>query len=158
MNPSRPDVVFDCNTLFQAMSRANGPAAHALRLVEQNLITLHISKAVLRELRRILDYPELREKNPHLTREVIDEFLVRLVFRGVLQRDVPHIFTYPRDPEDEPYLDLAAAVQADYLVTRDNDLLALATDHSIEAKQFRQRLPQLQVVSPVAFLEAMEAR
>ena len=62
----------------------------------------------------------------------------------------------PRDPGDEPYIDLAAAVQADYLVTRDNDLLSLATDHTTEAKQFRQRFPFLRIVSPGEFLSAMQ--
>src|SRR3954471_12689337 len=97
---------------------------------------LYVSRAVLRELRRTLEYPEIREKNPQLTPVIIDAFVARLMFRGVLIRDVPHVFEYGRDPGDEPYLDLAAAVSADYLVTRDQDLLFLATDHSIEAKQF----------------------
>src|SRR2546426_446599 len=76
-----------------------------------------------------LAYPEIREKNPHVTTEVIDAFLARIMFRGVLNRDVPHVFDFPRDPDDAAYIDLAAAVSADYLVTRDQDLLSLATDH-----------------------------
>lgn len=120
--------------------------------MEQNAITLHVSGAILRELRRTLAYPEIRLKNPRVTDEVVDAFLSRLMFRGAFHRDVPHTFNYPRDPSDEPYIDLAAAVQADFLVTRDKDLLSLATEHSIEAKQFRQRFPFLRIVSPVEFL------
>lgn len=84
MNQFRPDVVFDCNVFFQAISRAYGPAAQALRL--------------------------------------------------------------------------AVAVAADFLVTRDNDLLSIATDHSIDAKQFRQQLPLLRIVTPVEFLSVFTAR
>src|SRR5437763_325787 len=113
MNPSRPDVVFDCNVFLQAISRLNGPAAQALRLVEQNAVTLYLSKAIIREFRRTLTYPEIRRKNPQVTDEVIDTFLARLSFRGVLLRHVPHVFDYARDPNDEPYIDLAAAVNAD---------------------------------------------
>ncbi len=65
---------------------------------------------------------------------------------------MPHIFDFERDPNDEPYLDLSAAVSADYLLTRDADLLSLATDHTIEAKQFRRRLPKLFVLNPVDFI------
>jgi predicted nucleic acid-binding protein len=67
------------------------------------------------------------------------------------------IFEYPRDPSDEPYIDLAAACAADYLVTRDRDLLSLASDHSIFAKQFRQRFPTLRVMDVENFLGAVES-
>jgi len=111
MDPSRPNVVFDCNIFSQAISRVNGPAAAALNLIEQNRITLHISKAILREVRRTLAYPEIRQRNPQVTDAVIDEFLARVAFRGVLHRDVPHVFDFPRDHDDEPYINLAVAVE-----------------------------------------------
>jgi putative PIN family toxin of toxin-antitoxin system len=155
MNPSRPDIVFDCNVFLQAISRTNGPAAETLRLVERNVVTLHVSRPILHELRRTLAYPELRQKNPHLTDDVVDAFLARVAFRGVLLRDVPHVFDFPRDPADEPYIDLSAAVAADYLVTRDQDLPSLSTDHSIEGKQFRQRFPRLSILTPVGFLNEL---
>ena len=53
-------------------------------------------------------------------------------------------------------INLAAAARADYLVSRDKDLLSLATDHSLVAKQFRQRFPKIRIVTPVDFLEAVE--
>jgi putative PIN family toxin of toxin-antitoxin system len=152
MNRSRPDVVFDCNVFLQALARAKGPAAEALRLVEQNHLTLHLSRAILRELGRVLAYPEVQQKNPAVTDEGIDAFLSRISFRGVLHRIVPHIYDFPRDHDDEPYIDLAGAVNADYLITRDKDLLSLAMDHTVEAKQFRQRFPRLSVLNPVDFL------
>jgi uncharacterized protein len=158
MNSSRPDVVFDCNVFLQAITRPDGPAAHALRLVDQNEITLHISKPIIRELRLALEYPEIRSRNPNLTTEVVDAFITRVAFRGMLYRDVPHVFDLPRDRDDEPYIDLAVAVGADYLVTRDQDLLSLATDYAIEAKQFRQRLPRLSVLNPVEFLQEHSRR
>jgi predicted nucleic acid-binding protein len=93
-----------------------------------------------------------------VTDELIAAFLARISFRAVFVRDVPRVFDHPRDPKDEPYIDLAAAVEADHLVTRDNDLLYLTTDHSIEAKQFRQRFPSLRVLTPVDFLATLKAK
>lgn len=155
MNAVRPDVVFDCNVFVQAITRVNGPAAEALRLVDHNMVTLHLSKPVLRELRRTLAYPEIRVRNEHVTDELIEAFIAHLSFRGVLHRAIPHKFSFSRDPGDEPYINLAAAVSADYLVTRDRDLLSLATDRSIEAKQFRQRFQGLVVLDPVDFLREL---
>ena len=80
-----------------------------------------------------------------------DDFRLNSV-SGLDFRQVPHVFDYPRARQDEPYIDLAAAANANYLVSRDKDLLALATDRSILAKQFRQRFPKLRVVNPVDFL------
>jgi predicted nucleic acid-binding protein len=71
---------------------------------------------------------------------------------------VPHVFDYPRATQDEPYIDLAAVARADYLISRDRDLLSLATDRSLIGKQFRQRYPRLHVVDPVAFLAKMHPK
>lgn len=46
---------------------------------------------------------------------------------------------YDRDPKDRPYMDLAVAAEANYLITRDKDLLSLMTSHTVAAKEFRQR-------------------
>jgi putative PIN family toxin of toxin-antitoxin system len=158
MNPSRPDVVFDCNVFLQAISRIQGPAAQALRLVESNALTLYVSRPILRELRRALAYPEVRQKNPAITDDVVGSFLARISFRGVMIRNVPHVVDLPRDPKDEPYLDLAVAVSADYLVTRDQDLLSLGSDYSIESKKLRQRVPNLKVMNTNDFLQAFSTQ
>jgi predicted nucleic acid-binding protein len=102
-------------------------------------------------------YPTVREKLPSLTDERIDQFLNRLVFRSSLVRRVSHVFDLVRARQDEPYINLAAAAHADFLVSRDKDLLFLATDHSLVGKEFRQRFPTLRVLNPVAFLTVIEA-
>ena len=56
---------------------------------------------------------------------------------------VPAIFTLIRDPDDEPYLNLAIAVSAEYLVTRDNDMLDLMKD-----PEFRTNIPRLRFLIP----------
>ena len=66
--------------------------------------------------------------------------------------DVPQAFRLERDPKDEPYLDLAVAARARYLVSRDRDLLDLMND-----AQFRERFPDLIVVDPPAFLQALRS-
>ena len=157
MSPStdRPRVVLDCNVLIQAISNEPGPAGQVLRLLQGNRIEVCVSRAVLKELRAVLHYPSVRQKLPDLSDERIDLFLTQLAFRATLLRQVRHGFDYPRATQDEPYIDLAAAAGADYLISRDRDLLSLATDRSLIGKQFRQRYPRLHVLDPVAFLAIM---
>jgi predicted nucleic acid-binding protein len=64
--------------------------------------------------------------------------------RGHLRRD---------QLPDEPYIDLAASAHAEFLVSRDRDLLSLATNRSLVGKEFRQRFPRLRILNPVAFLQ-----
>ncbi|HSZ54141.1 MAG TPA: putative toxin-antitoxin system toxin component, PIN family [Tepidisphaeraceae bacterium] len=154
MNPAadRPRVVFDCNVLVQAISSEAGPAGQALALLQQNRIEVYVSGAVLKELRKVFQYPSVRAKFPDLDDQRIETFIKKLTFRAKLLREVRHVFDYPRATQDEPYIDLAAAAKANYLVSRDRDLLSLATDRTLIGKQFRQRYPHLRVLNPVAFL------
>ena len=148
----RPGAVFDCNVLLQAFTRPAGPSGSSLRLVEQNRVTLFISKSTLREFRLTLQYPEIRNRYPELTNAAIRGYCARLSFRGVLVRNIPPRLKLPRDSDDEPYLNLTAEVDADFLVTRDQDLLSLMSDYSLEAKQLHRRLPSLQILTPTQFL------
>ncbi len=153
MKAERPRVILDCNTLFQAFLSPDGPAAVCIELAEQGQITLVISSDVLAEARGVLNRPFVREREPTATPERIDAFLEQIRYSSVYLHDVPRGPTFDRDPKDQPYTDLAVAGAADYLVTRDNDLLSLMTSHSIAAKEFRQRHQnRLRIVTPVDFL------
>jgi putative PIN family toxin of toxin-antitoxin system len=136
----------------QAISDETGPAGRCLSLLEAGLIEVFVSRITLQELRKVLRYPTVRDKLPGLTDQRIELFIHHLRFRGTFIRHVAHVFDYPRATQDEPYVDLAIAINATHLVSRDKDLLSLATDHSIIGKELRQRCPQLQIVNPVAFL------
>ncbi|MGH9949706.1 MAG: hypothetical protein ACRD6X_21265 [Pyrinomonadaceae bacterium] len=52
-------------------------------------------------------------------------------------------------------MNLAIAVNADYLVTTDRDMLDLMTGIDLESKQFRQRFRGLKIVHPNEFLKLM---
>jgi putative PIN family toxin of toxin-antitoxin system len=138
--------------LLQAISNELGPSGRALSLLQTGEIDVFLSRPVIKELRGVLQYPSVRQKLPGLDDQCIDAFLQQLAFCATFLRHVPHLFSYPRAVQDEPYIDLAIAAAATHLVSRDNDLLSLATDHSIIGKEFRQRCPQLKVMNPVAFL------
>jgi putative PIN family toxin of toxin-antitoxin system len=156
MTPGRPRVVFDCNTYIQAVAFAEGPAARCLTLAEAGEFELLVSKATLAELRRVLTYKDVQAISKNLTDIRIAAFLQRLTFRATFIRRIGHVMNYPRDPRDEPYIDLAATAHADYLVTSDKDLLSLMTGYSAICKTFRRRTHPLRVLDPIAFLKAID--
>ena len=153
-----PRVVFDCNVLLQAAAREKSVAARCLNLAEDGLIELCVSREVLGEVEDVLSRPEIRAHFPDLSDEIVGAFLKRLQKLSVLVRRVPKKFSYPRDEEDEPYINLAVAAGADFIVSRDRDLLDLMTGHADECKEFRQRFRPLKVIEPAELLKLIEER
>lgn len=153
---TRVGAVFDCNVLLQAAAREKSVAAECLRLVEKGLVKLYLSEEILAEVEDVLNRPALRERFQTLTDEIIAAFLLRLRRNSQIIHPVSKRFSYSRDPADEPYLNLAIEADADYIVSRDNDLLDLMTDHTNEAKEFRQRFRSLRVCEPLEFLKEVQ--
>lgn len=145
-------AVFDCNVLFQAVI-GQGPAFRCVELVETRRVELLISHAVLQEIRDVFVRPKLIARFPQLAPERVGMFLRTLVTRATLVEQVPHLIDLSRDPKDEPYLDLAVAGKADYLVSRDKDLRSFASNQAV---QFRQYLPGLKIVDPVLFIQELK--
>lgn len=152
----KPRVIFDCNVLLQAAARERSVAAKCLNLAESSLIQLFVSREVLAEAEDVLNRPEIRAHFPDLSDEIVGAFLRRLQKLSVLVRRVPKEFSYPRDEDDEPYINLAVAAGADFIISRDRDLLDLMTGHTDECKEFRQRFRPLKVVEPAEFLILLE--
>jgi uncharacterized protein len=151
----KPCVVFDCNVLLQAAARERSVAAKCLDLAEGGRVQLFVSREVLAEVEDVLNRPEIRAHFPDLSDEIVGAFLKRLQKVSTLVRLVPKKFSYPRDEDDEPYINLAVAAGADFIVSRDRDLLDLMTGHTDECKEFRQRFRPLRVVAPVEFLKLL---
>jgi predicted nucleic acid-binding protein len=103
------------------------PAAACFRLVNEGRLTLHLSP------------------------DWVKTFVDTAVRQASMLSNVPHVFSYPRDPDDEPHVDLAVAVGATYLVSRDTNLLELMDD-----PDFRARFPSLTILDPVALLRVMQ--
>jgi putative PIN family toxin of toxin-antitoxin system len=136
---------------LQAVARPGGSAARLMiDFVEPGRLTLFVSDAILAEVQDVLSRPRVRAKNPAITDETVTAFRARI--QQVSQRidPVPASFALPRDPDDEPYLNLAIAAGADYLVTRDNDMLDLMQDAA-----FRSQHPSLRILDPVALLQIL---
>jgi putative PIN family toxin of toxin-antitoxin system len=149
----RPRAAFDCAIYLQAVLRRGAPAGACLDLVEEGTVELIISEPVFAEVEEVLNRPELKPRRQgRLTSSMVAEILDWIRAHATLVADVPEVFHYPRDPNDEPYLNLAIAGGAHYLVSRDNDLLDLQDPQSEPGRELRRLAPQLTILDPVAFL------
>ncbi|HEY6331168.1 MAG TPA: putative toxin-antitoxin system toxin component, PIN family [Blastocatellia bacterium] len=146
-------VILDCVVLVQSLISSSGPAVECIKLFEQGRFALALSKDILTEAREVLARSSLRQRYPSLTDDRVDALLELLLYRGRLFREVGRRFEYPRDPDDEPYLNLAIEARADFIVTRDRDLLDLANWDTEEGRDFQKRFRFVSIVDPVAFLK-----
>jgi putative PIN family toxin of toxin-antitoxin system len=154
MDAKRPKVraVFDCMVFLQAAARRESPAAACLLLVELGAVELCLSEAIMNEIQEVLARVLVRQRFPVLTNELVGEFLNAIEKRSVVVQGVPLVFPYERDPKDEPYINLAIATAANYLVSRDTDLLDLTEQDNADGVRLRSCAPQLQIVDPGTFL------
>jgi putative PIN family toxin of toxin-antitoxin system len=151
MPEHRRRVVFDCMIFLQAAARRASPSGACLALAEQGLLELYVSPAILAEVQDVISRPKIRTRFQQLTEDVVAEFVTRIERIAVSVKEVGTAIILARDPKDEPYLNLAAACQAEYLVSRDRDLLE-------GADAIARLLPNLRIVDPVAFLVAFRAQ
>jgi putative PIN family toxin of toxin-antitoxin system len=142
-------AVFDGMTFLQAATNRKGPAGACLALVEEGHVKLFVSADILEEVRDVLYRPALRKAfDKKLTDDIAQDFLDHVVDVAHAAEHVPPVYRLDRDPDDEPYLNLAIATQASFLVTRDHHLLDLMDDDG-----FRKSYPGLTIIDPAAFLK-----
>lgn len=156
MQQEAPCVVLDCMVYLQAVVNAAGPAAKVIRAVENGQIRLFVSDEVLNEVADVLNRPELQQKFPRLTPERAESLVQFMRDQGTLLETIPNVFTYPRDPKDEKYINLALAANASYLVSRDNDLHDLMDTRHEVGRNFQAQFPTLTILDPVALLHALQ--
>ena len=156
MSQSKIKAVFDCNIIWQSFFFGNGVAAKCKKLVDEGIITLYLSAEILEEMREVMTRPEFFAKFETVTETMVEKYLEQLVRKSVFFRSVPKKFTLSRDADDEPYINLAIECEADYIVTRDKNLLYLMTCYDIESKEFRQKTRPLEIVEPLEFLKIVE--
>ncbi len=143
---------------LQGVARAKSPANACFALVKENIVELYLSLETLAEIEDVFTRPKFRNRFPSLTDEMIQAFLKDIKDKAVILKNAPSVFSYPRDPKDEKYINLAVEAKADFLVSRDNDLLDLMTGYTDECKDFRRRFRGLKIVNPVEFLAIVEEK
>ena len=138
--PTSARVVLDTNLVLSALVFGRGASAPLRDGWQSRRFTPLVSRETTSELMRVLTYPKFG-----LTRRDQEDLLSDyLPFCQTVKVPVPPPPTPScRDPFDIPFLTLAIAGHADFLVTGDLDLLSLSTEFScpiIRASEFLARL------------------
>jgi putative PIN family toxin of toxin-antitoxin system len=129
------DAVLDSTVLVSAFltAKAGGVSYELLRFAAQDF-TLHLSPAILRETEDVLlTRPHLRKRYEYRDDDV-RTFVANLALLGEVTAEITDVPGVVRDPNDDMVIACAVAVSAQYIVTRDRDLLDLARYRDIEIR------------------------
>lgn len=120
-------IVLDTNVLVSALAYPGSIPGHILNACREGEVELVLSHYILDEMVRVL--PRLRRIKLTLAeiRDLADSFL----FLAEIVQPSTETDESLRDQADQPVLGTLRAAQADYLVTGDKDLLALAERYPI---------------------------
>lgn len=127
-NDERPRLVLDTNTVL-ALWMFRDPKLEALRKwIEAGKCLLLSSEDTLEELRRVLEYRQFGLSTLNQA-EIRANYLARALVLAPRHAKI----TLPacRDADDQKFLELATAVNATYLITRDKALLRLARHRNV---------------------------
>ena len=114
-------VVVDTNVWISGLILRQGQPAKVINLFRSDAFAVCCSSALLQELHDVLSRPKIaaRIHQPD-AQQLIDLLQAKAIF--VLLAAIP---TVCRDPKDDVYLACANAVDADFLITGDQDMLVL---------------------------------
>ena len=132
-------TVLDSTILVSAFLTPGGAADAVLQAAIDERCTCILADPIFDEItRRLLD-PRLQQRYAYSASDVAAyEALLRSAFMRVT--DLPFLAGIVRDPNDDMIIACAVAASAAYVVTRDHDLLSLASYDSIT------------IITPEAFL------
>ena len=107
-------------------SSVEAPQKAILTLAEEKVVAaFFVSPEIVRESQSVLLRPCFQTIYPKISDERVGEYFARIAEFATMVTDVPAVYSFPRDPDDEPYLNLAIAASTSFLVSRDKDLLSL---------------------------------
>ena len=120
-----PRAVLDTNLVLSALVFSAGTLVALRRGWQSRRFTPLVSRATAGELIRVLAYPKFR-LNAEEREDLLSDYLP--FCEAIQVPDPPPPTPACRDPFDVPFLELALAGEADFLVTGDQDLLSLTPE------------------------------
>jgi uncharacterized protein len=138
-------AVFDTSVLVSAFIDRTGLSSELLRLAGDAFTLLLAPPIVAETESKLLTKRQLRRKNAYAD-ATVGEYCRALELLAAMVTDLPPLSGVVRDPNDDVIVAAALAARADYLVSRDKDLLALGSYQGVA------------VVTPEAFRGILRQR
>jgi putative PIN family toxin of toxin-antitoxin system len=142
-----PSGVVDTNLFVSGSILKRGNPFTVLEAWRQRQFLLVTSEELTAEIADVLNRPEIKQRY-NLTDEEVTETLVLVQSIGLTTSPIRQLPVEVRDPKDRKVLAAALSADADYLVTGDDDLLALSGHPA---------LGQLKIRTPRTFLDELRA-
>ena len=138
-------VVLDSSVLVSAFLNPTpgGASYDLLRFAEQGAFVLYLSEPIAAETARVLVTSKRNRSRYHYTEEEVAFYCRTILDVGTVVTDVPEVRGVVRDPNDDMIVACAIAAKADYLISRDKDLLSLGAHEGIS------------IINPEAFLRVL---
>lgn len=124
---ARLRMVLDTNVLVSGIAYPESIPGRILRAWQEGAVALVLSRYILDEFARVLP----RLKRVALSASEIEDLADSFLFMAEMVEPVPSGEDALRDGADEAVLGTLLAAKADYLITGDKDLLALADRYPI---------------------------
>ena len=112
----------------------------------QENVNLYTAEEILQEIRRVLlEKPHIKNRYRYSS-EQVENFINDLRNISTIIAQLPEIRVIERDPKDDMIIACAVAASADYIISRDRDLLDLGN------------YQQIQIVTPEDFIHILRSR
>lgn len=139
-------AVLDANVFVSALIRPQGPPGRILAsFLEGPAFELVVSVSIFDELRRCLNYPQVRRRIA-VTDEELDLWVAALDLIAEPTEGTMEVRGVSEDPDDDQYLAAALEGRAQFIVSGDRHLLDLRTYEGVR------------IVTPREFLRLLEDR
>ena len=125
-------VVLDSTVLASAFLTKAGVSAESLHKAKDGGFDMCLAEEILEEVQRaLLQYQKIR-KRYHYTDQAVIQFVQNLRIVAHLITGLPSIEVVNSDPNDNMVVACSLKARANYIVTRDNDLLSLKNYEDIK--------------------------
>lgn len=122
-------LILDTNVVLDLFHFADPAALPILAALESGQAECWIDEAGRSELERVVNYPDLK-MTPAAAASLLARYAGLVRTAPLPERALPRL---PRckDPDDQKFLELAAQLEADWLISKDKALLALARSQGL---------------------------
>jgi len=135
-------ITADTNILISA-TFWNGDSNSIIEKAEKKEIELILSKEIIEEFAKVLDYDEIQDKIKNKNLEM-KRTIEKIASIATIIEPTEKISLIKEDPDDNKILECAKAGKADFIITKDNHLLKL--------KEF----DGIRIISPEEFMNRLK--